>query len=119
MLKLIPALLGLSLFACVSAASAETVRILVCENTKARIEIGICGIAKCPVDVIVNGATTSYLMTRKKKDTGALTYNTRANASRRCTIVIGPLDKGARRVQNASCARDAKGSACQFVETEL
>ena len=91
---------------------------LVCSKNELLLSIKICGVHGCPA-LINNGTTeTKYNFTRKKNSSGALTYTTKGSTKPKCTVVISPLKKGRRAVQNASCAKNLVGATCKF-ETPL
>ena len=93
--------------------TAVPAKTLTCTNSKGSIAISLCGIRGCTATVkLGSAAPISYATTRTKNTDGSLTYKPAVGAKRKCTIVIGPLKYGSRKVLNANCASSLKGSSC-------
>lgn len=98
-----------------SPASAAT-PVLICENSQAKLVVGICGIRGCDATVTDSGIVSGYLVTRQRFPSGALTYNPAPRAKKRCTFSISALRSGLRNVVNTPvCARSLKGARCRWV----
>ena len=109
-----------SVFAQTAVPSATSTpaagKTLTCKNNAGTLTVGICGIKGCDVKVTLKDSSTSstYVTKRTKASDGALTYKTGKSVTPKCTIVIGPLSKGTRLVNNATCAKTLKGAKCNI-----
>ncbi len=96
--------------------SPYTTPVLICNNPKANLVIGICGIIGCDATVERYGATAHYNVKRKRYANGALDYIPGPYATKKCTFKVSALRYGMRNITNRpGCAPELKGARCHWL----
>ena len=109
-------LLALIFSALTLGSAAAQTPVLICENTSAKLVIGICGISGCTATVQSGIKTGTHNVRRVRYQNGALDYVPGPRAIVRCTFKVSALRFGVRTITNVpACAPALKLARCHWV----